>query len=64
MKDMVRNFMNDEQGAPLIEWAIIIAIVAVLGGIVWTIGGTIKAQLDQSASAIGGLDLSNLGDGG
>jgi pilus assembly protein Flp/PilA len=55
----VRRFVSDEEGAALVEYALLVALIAVVAIIALTaLGGNIKSQFEKIATAIG-----NAGEG-
>lgn len=60
MKNLAKTFkafIKDESGAELLEYAIVVIIVAALASVVWVIAGKARAKVEQAQSAI-----DNLGD--
>lgn len=56
MKKHLVKFIRNEDGAELIEWAIVIAIAAVIAVPVMILAGTAKTKVEQANTLIGGLD--------
>lgn len=56
MKKHLIKFIRNEDGAELIEWAIVIAIAAVIAVPVMLLAGTAKGKVEQANELIGGLD--------
>ena len=51
-KEYVKEFINDESGSEMLQFAIIIVIVVGLIGVVTTIQSMIKNRLSESADVI------------
>lgn len=64
MKKYMKRFIHEEDGTELIEWAIGIAIVAVLCGAVLAIVTTAKGKIDDANKLIGQIDPTSVVNGG
>ena len=68
MKKYLHRFIHEDDGTELSEWAIGIAIVAVLCGAVLVLVQTAKVKIDDANSLIGQIDptivTSGSGSGG
>lgn len=51
---MIKNFLRDETGLELSEYAVAAALVALaVVGVFTTLGGSIKGKIDELSTAIG-----------
>lgn len=51
----IREFYHEEDGSELMQWAIIIIIVAVLAGLAYGISGTLSNKLNEASSCLNGI---------
>jgi pilus assembly protein Flp/PilA len=53
--EKVRNFFKDESGASMPEYALLVALIAVVGIAATTLlGGNVRDKLDECANGISG----------
>jgi|GEM_PF-6388594 len=66
MKQYFRKFMREDDGAELVEYAIVIGIVAVVAVAVFAVVSVVYAQINNAGEQISGLDINNAvtGNGG
>ena len=58
MKKYFLRFVKDEEGMELIQVAIIIAIAAILGGVVLGLANKANSQLINAGNLIDGIDFN------
>lgn len=63
MKNYIQRFVKDENGAEIIEYAIVIGIVAVLVIALIAIVAIVKQKMEQSGELIGGIDVAGGNNG-
>lgn len=56
MKKYFNRFLTEEDGTELIEWAIGIAIIAILAGTVFVIAQTANSKMQQANDLISQID--------
>lgn len=55
MKEMIKRFLKDEEGATMVEYGIMVALIAaVCIAVVTLLGGQIQAVFQQVVTALGG----------
>lgn len=59
MKEYLKKFVAQEDGAELVEYSIVVAVVALLAGAVFAVVSAVKAQIENAANQIQGLDPNN-----
>lgn len=64
MKNYLNRFLREEEGTELIEWAIGIAIIAILAGTVFAIAQTANSKMTQANELIGQIDPNKVLNGG
>lgn len=64
MKNYLNRFLREEEGTELIEWAIGIAIIAILAGTVFAIAQTANSKMAQANELIGQIDPNKVLNGG
>lgn len=64
MKNYLRRFFEDESGAELIQFALVIAIVAVLAIAIQGVVSASKNKVDEAKDLIDGIDIGGNGKGG
>ncbi len=47
----VRNFLLSENGASLVEYAVALVVVTLVGGVIFALGGNIATIIGASAGA-------------
>lgn len=63
MRDLFKRFIQEEDGSELIQFAIIIAIAAVLAGVALAISQSAGDKMQQAADMINGIDIPTTGGG-
>ena len=63
-KKYLRSFFHKEDGAELVEWCIVIAIVAILAGAVFMVVKIVYDQITNAGTQISGLDYNSISGGG
>ena len=61
LKNYFRNFCHEEDGSELVEYAIVIAIVAVLAAAVLIIVGTVQKKVESAGNEIAGIPIPTAG---
>lgn len=64
MRELFKRFIHEEDGSELIQFAIIIAIAAVLAGVALGISQSAGDKMQQAADMINGIDIPTTGSGG
>ena len=64
MRNYIRRFIHDDEGAELIEIAIAIAIVAILAASIFGIVRILLVKINQAGDMIGDIDPGVLGGTG
>lgn len=65
MRKFLNRFIAEEDGAELIEYALVVGIVAILCGAVFTIATIARQKIDDAGQAIGNLNAGGtIGSGG
>lgn len=65
MKNYLKKFFHQEDGAELVEWSIVIAIVAILAAAVFAVVSIVYRQITNAGDTIGNLDYGSIsGEGG
>lgn len=64
MKDTFKRFIKDETGSELIQFAIVIAIVAALAVVAIRISDSAGNKMEQAADLIDNIDIPNSSQGG
>lgn len=49
--DSLKSFVRCDEGASLVEYAVALVVVTVIGGVIFQLGGTISAIIGLSAGA-------------
>lgn len=60
----LRRFFRDENGAELIQFALVIAIVAVLAIAIQGVVSSSKNKVNEAKDLIDGIDIGGNGNGG
>lgn len=60
MKNYLRKFFYQEDGAELVEWSIVIAIVAILAAAVFAVVSIVYKQITSAGDTIGNLDYGSI----
>jgi len=62
MLDNIKRYANDEQGAEMVEWVVVVVVLAVVASIVFGPNGVlqqaIKDGVNKISQIIGGLPTS------
>lgn len=64
MKNYLKKFFHKEDGAELVEWSIVIAIVAILAAAVFAVVTIVYKQITNAGDTIGNLDYDSISGGG
>lgn len=64
MRELFKRFIHEEDGSELIQFAIIIAIAAVLAGVALGISQSAGDKMQQAADMIDRIDIPTTGSGG
>lgn len=64
IKRFLTRFIYEEDGAELIEYALVVAIVAVLCGAVLVLVGTANTKVNEANDLINGIDPNSVINGG
>lgn len=64
MKNYLKKFFHQEDGAELVEWSIVVAIVAILAAAVFSVVSIVYKQITNAGDTIGGLDYGSISGGG
>lgn len=64
MKEYFKRFVKEEDGADLLEFVIIIAIVAAIALVVYGIVDIVKKKMDEAQKAIEGIQIPGSTPGG
>lgn len=60
MKKFLSHFIHEDSGAELIEWAIILGIVAILGAAVLALAQIGKGKIDDASALISSINPSSI----
>ena len=61
LKQYFNRFIYQDDGAELVEYCIVVAVVAVLAAAVFAVVGAVKNQIENAGTQISGLDPSSIG---
>ena len=63
-KKYLHKFVQDENGSEIVEWCIIVAIVAILAAAAFAVVKIVYNQIQNAGDSINKLDYDSIGGGG
>lgn len=63
-KNYLRRFIHDDEGSEIVEWCIIVAIVAILAAAAFAVVKIVYGQIQNAGDSISNLDYNSISGGG
>lgn len=60
MKNFIRRLVHEEDGAEMVEWAIVIAICAVLAVPILSLVSTARGKVEEANNSLAGIDVNSV----
>lgn len=64
LKQYLKDFAREEDGSEIVEWCIIVAIVAILAGAAFMVVKIVYNQIQNAGDSISKLDYNSISGGG